>query len=184
MSTVKANFILDSAGGNTAQINGSTPALSSQAQAEAGTDNTTLMTPLRVAQSIATLGEPNVFLGTLTTTSGNIQTLSSLDLTPYKFLLLVFNAVSHNDASVNKGVYITSISTLALFTLSNSGDSGNGAVTVDLATGIFYGSFTSIAGRFATAGSSGLSTSSTSVSVAVAAVAAFDAGSIRIYGVR
>ena len=54
MSTVKANFFLDSAGGNTAQINGITPALSSQAQAEAGTDNTTLMTPLRVAQAIAT----------------------------------------------------------------------------------------------------------------------------------
>ena len=52
MSTVKANFFLDSAGGNTAQINGITPALSSQAQAEAGTDNTTQMTPLRVVDAI------------------------------------------------------------------------------------------------------------------------------------
>lgn len=53
MSTIRTNAILDSAGGNTATINGITPALASQAQAEAGTDNTTLMTPLRVMQAIA-----------------------------------------------------------------------------------------------------------------------------------
>ena len=53
MSTIRANNILDSAGGNTATINGITPALASQAEAEAGTDNTKLMTPLRVAQAIA-----------------------------------------------------------------------------------------------------------------------------------
>ncbi len=51
MSTLKANYILDAAGGNTAQINGITPAIASQAQAEAGVDNTTLMTPLRVNQN-------------------------------------------------------------------------------------------------------------------------------------
>lgn len=51
MSTVRTNAILDAAGGNTATINGITPALSSQAQAQTGTDNTTLMTPLRVAQA-------------------------------------------------------------------------------------------------------------------------------------
>jgi hypothetical protein len=54
MSTVKANAFVDGAGGNTATVNGVTVALSSQAQAEAGTDNTTQMTPLRVAQAIAT----------------------------------------------------------------------------------------------------------------------------------
>lgn len=53
MSTVKANYFLDASGGNTAQINGITPVLSSQAQAEAGTDNTTLMTPLRSKQAIS-----------------------------------------------------------------------------------------------------------------------------------
>lgn len=47
-STVRANTFLDGAGGNTATINGITPALASQAEAEAGTDNTKLMTPLRV----------------------------------------------------------------------------------------------------------------------------------------
>lgn len=53
MSTIKANTYLDASGGNTATINGVTPALASQAQAEAGTDNTVQMTPLRVSQAIA-----------------------------------------------------------------------------------------------------------------------------------
>lgn len=52
MSTIRANNFLDGSGGNTATINGVTIALSSQAQAEAGTDNTTLMTPLRTFQAI------------------------------------------------------------------------------------------------------------------------------------
>lgn len=50
MSTVKANAFVDGAGGNTATVNGITVALASQAQAEAGTDNTTQMTPLRTEQ--------------------------------------------------------------------------------------------------------------------------------------
>jgi hypothetical protein len=55
MSTIKANEIIDAAGGNTATINGITPALASQAQATAGTDNTTQMTPLRTSQAITAL---------------------------------------------------------------------------------------------------------------------------------
>lgn len=53
MSTIRANNFLDAAGGNTAMINGVTPALATQAEAEAGTDNTKIMTPLRVDQAIA-----------------------------------------------------------------------------------------------------------------------------------
>lgn len=52
MSTIRANQILDAAGGNTATINGVTPALATQAEAEAGTNAAKLMTPLRVAQAI------------------------------------------------------------------------------------------------------------------------------------
>jgi hypothetical protein len=52
MSTVRANAYLDASGGNTATINGIVPALSSQAQATAGSDNTTLMTPLRTSQAV------------------------------------------------------------------------------------------------------------------------------------
>ncbi len=50
--TVRTNAILDAAGGNTATINGITPALATQAEAEAGTDNTKLMTPLRTDQAV------------------------------------------------------------------------------------------------------------------------------------
>lgn len=53
MSTIRANNFLDAAGGNTAMINGVTPALATQVEAEAGTDNTKIMTPLRVDQAIA-----------------------------------------------------------------------------------------------------------------------------------
>jgi len=52
----KANAYLDAAGGNTATINSVLVALASQAQAQAGTDNTTLMTPLRAAEAVAALG--------------------------------------------------------------------------------------------------------------------------------
>lgn len=57
MSTIRANAVLDSAGGNTATINGKTPLgtsdFASLAQAQAGTDNTTVMTPLRVFDALA-----------------------------------------------------------------------------------------------------------------------------------
>lgn len=58
MSTMRVNAILDSAGGNTATINGEIPLAPSKfaslAQAQAGTDNTTVMTPLRVSDALAT----------------------------------------------------------------------------------------------------------------------------------
>lgn len=60
MSTIRTNAIVDASGGNTAQINGITPALASQAEAQAGTDNTKLMTPLRNLQ--AGLGAPHAVL--------------------------------------------------------------------------------------------------------------------------
>jgi len=84
MSTVKANFFLDSAGGNTAQVNGVTVALSSQAQAIAGTDNTTQMTPLRNLQ--AGLGAPHFVLedqkasGTAGQTIASASTWTTRDL--------------------------------------------------------------------------------------------------------
>ncbi len=51
----------------------------SQAEAEAGTDNTKLVTPLRVKQAITTLGGGGLTLGTeLATTSGTSQTIGSI----------------------------------------------------------------------------------------------------------
>lgn len=54
--TINVTNIFDLNGGNSASINGITPAIATQAEAEAGSDNTKIMTALRVAQEI---GVPN-----------------------------------------------------------------------------------------------------------------------------
>jgi hypothetical protein len=74
MSTIKANAIIDAAGGNTATINGITPAFSSEAQAIAGTDNTTMMTPLRVSQGITTSPVLAAIAGASATSVGTYMT--------------------------------------------------------------------------------------------------------------
>jgi hypothetical protein len=60
MSTLRVNGIVDGVGGNTATVNGKLPLgtsdLATQLEAQAGTDNTKVMTPLRAAQAIAALG--------------------------------------------------------------------------------------------------------------------------------
>lgn len=54
---IRVASIVDASGGNTVTINGITPALATNAEALAGTDNTKLMTPLRVAEAVpAVLG--------------------------------------------------------------------------------------------------------------------------------
>ena len=52
MSTLRTNAITDITGGNTTVINGITPTIATQAEAQASTDNTKLMTPLRVAEAV------------------------------------------------------------------------------------------------------------------------------------
>ena len=177
MSTVKANFFLDSAGGNTAQINGITPALSSQAQAEAGTDNTTLMTPLRVTNALNSLN--TVLLGTLVTTSGASQTLSGLNLTSYKFLKLFVNAVSATAAF--------NLTLDGIIAGQSSGAAANvvdGVIDIDLATGVFNGSVGVMANNaFIYAGRCSYRTSSTSITLGTNS-GTFDAGSIAVYGIR
>lgn len=152
----------------------------SQAQAEAGTDNTTLMTPLRAAQAISALSM--TFLGTITTTSGTSQSLSGLTLTPYKFLICSFNGVS---LSSTGDINITATAAGRLVaSLASSTATINGLVTIDLATGGFTAvtsDSASTGSRLATSGASGLTTASTSVTFLGAS---FDAGSIRVYGVR
>ena len=61
MSTMKVDSIVSSGGTNTAQINGITPALASQAEAEAGTDNTKLMTPLRLRNALNATGSAPIY---------------------------------------------------------------------------------------------------------------------------
>lgn len=65
MSTIRANAIIDGAGGNNATINGKTPLgtsdIASSAQAAAGADNSTVITPLRVRDALNASGFAPVY---------------------------------------------------------------------------------------------------------------------------
>lgn len=127
MSTMKVDSIVSSGGTNTAQINGITPALASQAEAEAGTDNTKLMTPLRVAQAITALANP--------TTSQVLDATAGLTLGAvgsYAFL-----TTSTNNTTITAGTTIAGSSLFyasATITASTAGLS-NGARTATAPSG-------------------------------------------------
>lgn len=153
-----------------------------QTEATTGTNNTTLMTPLRVAQAIDAQVLPSVILiGTLTTTSGTSRTISGLDLTTYTFLYLVFRNVSVNQAAarsitIGSGLFATSSST------SEAG-SIIGIATIALNNGTYVSNYLS-SGTAAIVGTCGITTANTSITVSVSSGASFDAGSILFYGVK
>ena len=153
--------------------------IASLAQAQAGTDNTTVMTPLRTAQEITALGGGMILLGTLTTTSGTTQTLSGLDLTSYKALYISYlNLSIASNAGANflvggvivgasGGFSATNISGFMVFDLTGSGIA-NGVGASPIATIVATHSLT---------------TATTSITVSVSANT-FDSGTTKIYGVR
>ncbi len=118
-------------------------------------------------------------LGTITTTSGTTQTLSGLNLTSYSFLVAVVDGVSAGSIT---NFFFAGLDTGKPITTSQT---ALGIITVDLATGVasscIGGSGTSNTMAFISLNTT-LSTASTSVSVS--ASSAFDAGSVRIYGVK
>lgn len=119
-------------------------------------------------------------LGTLTTTSGASQTLSSLDLTNYKFLKVVFVGVS---AGATGNITVGG-STVAV--ISFASETWRGIVDIDLVDGTLSANLAHANANNAEtstprAGDCTLTTASTSVVVAVS-TGAFDAGSVRIYG--
>ncbi len=157
--------------------------VASQAEAEAGSDTTKLMTPQRVSQAITALSGGMTLLGTLNTTSGSTQTLSGLTLTEYKFLFLDFRAVSHNSGSAQS----FSFGNGQICTGYSSSNFIHGYAYVALDSGNFT-AFVSRLGRPSAANEglssdSGYSTASTSVSITVSG-GSFDNGSLRIYGVK
>ena len=113
-------------------------------------------------------------LGTLTTTSGSTQTLSGLNLTPY---VLVF--------AVAKGVSATGTTAASFANLNLTGTSASTAYDaffwIDLAsgTGISFNQ----GSQPQQIGGGSLTNASTSASATLAS-GTFDAGSIRIYGVK
>lgn len=140
--------------------------------------------PIAIAEGDASVPSnllQTLLLGTLTTTSGSTQTLSSLTLTPYKFLLMVWNAVSQSATGGSFGVgaasaVMTPLSGVATNTVS-------GFALVELATGIVTGASAETGGTNSVrVGATGYTTATTSVSVSTSGT--FDAGSVRIYGIK
>lgn len=157
--------------------------VASQAEAEAGISEK-LMNALRVEQAINVQAEGMILLGTLTTTSGTTQTLSGLTLTGYKYLVAEFNGVSHSSGT-NQHLLLGAgqVSNSAL----TSSNTYFGTALVALTTGVSIGlgsRSTLPSGENAQIAQTGYSTATTSVSVSTALGGTFDAGSVRIYGMR
>lgn len=132
----------------------------------------------------ADVGTGLTLLGTITTTSGSSVLLSGLTLTPYKQLQFVFDSVSGTTSSSN---LLLNGNIVSITNATAVADSCTGGGHVDLASGIFWSGSTTTAGanRFSNGygGTSGLTTASTSITFTISA-GTFDAGSIRIYGVK
>ena len=125
-------------------------------------------------------------LGTLTTTSGTTHTLSGLVLTTYKSLLIVMDGVS---TSINNPLLIDGQIFVANFPSANG---AYGIGIIDLATGVFIntatvallsGSGPASGVGVVQSGKVSLTTASTSVSITRTG-GNFDAGSVKIYGVK
>lgn len=120
-------------------------------------------------------------LGTLTTTSGSTQTLSSLTLTPFKFLYMVWEGVSQNATG---GSFSIGAATGVVATLTSSAaNTVSGVAIIDLSTGLVTAMTAQVGSDgFVRVGSTGYTTASTSVSVSTSGT--FDAGAVRVYGVK
>jgi hypothetical protein len=139
--------------------------------------------PLAIAEADASTPLdllPSVLLGTLTTTSGTAQSLTSLDLTPFKTLKAFFSGVS----------VATSLGSLQfagqnIVTYTAVSETVFGMVEIDLFSGDGFSavSLTASASGEARGINTAITTASTSVSVSVTA-GTFDAGSVRIYGCK
>lgn len=162
--------------------------LASQAEAQAGTNNTKLMTPLRSAEAIAALSNGMVLLATLNTTSGQTVTASGLDLTNYKMLSIEIDGIGDNSATSGMfsvaGIALVGTGTNATFRIY-------GSYSLLLSSGILTG-FHSVAAPTAPpqlltqasgGGRTAITNASTSISVTIATTN-FAAGVVRIYGLR
>lgn len=212
MSTIRANTITNSAGTGApdfpngltdnsnavlnsasslpaANLTGNLPALNASSLTNLPAANLTGTLPAIDGSSLTNLPGSVTHLGTITTTTGSSQTLSGLDLTGYKQLLLFVAAVSVSSTGILR--FGTSANNNNRFASQStaSGDYFWGSITVDLVSGVFGGSVTMGSSSSASvssstfSGPSGLSNASTSVTVSTSG-GSFDAGSIRIYGVK
>lgn len=126
------------------------------------------------------------YLGAIATSSGTTQTLSSLNLTLYRFVRLVLNGVGVTFSSNTLNVAGAAITTA---TVSNTARI-RGIVDIELATGTGASNVADITAAAPSGAASivfglrtSLSTASTSISVSCSA-GAFNAGNVLIYGAK
>jgi len=122
----------------------------------------------------------SVLLGTMTTTSGTSQTLSSLDLTLFKFLRVVVNGVSTTFSNSVLRIGGQNISP----SIQSSASIFYGIVDLDLSSGVFGSTVISTTSlKEVTVGDTAYTNATTSVVISTSG-GTFDLGSINIYGVK
>lgn len=190
-------------GGNNTTLLGSIPY-------QSNTDTTTLLSPNTTttkrylsqtgtgtngaAPVWDTITDAFTLLGTISTTSGTSASLSSLTLTGYRQIQFVLNGVSSTATVASVMLRIldqNGTSSLDVGEFSNSANNTmSGIMTLDLFTGVFVSSiFRANAGTPSSgsgqifSGITTFSTSTTSFTFNISSTA-FDAGSIRVYGIK
>jgi len=145
--------------------------------------------PIAIAEADSTVALnllPTVLIGSGTTTSGTTSTISSLVLTPYRFLLAVYSCGLNFPSTVGGPNF--SIGSANLFTFPAGGAfTASGMVFVELQsgrTGNVGGAGTSPV--WVPSATSGISAASTSVSLSVnnGGGPAFTSGAWRLYGLK
>lgn len=183
-TAAELNFVADVTSAIQTQIDAKAPLASpaltgtpTSPTASLGTNTTQIATTEFALQNISM-----TLLGTLTTTSGTTQTLSSLTLTGFAGLLILVDGVSHDNASARHlrlaGQQISTGNGAAaalfngpIFVFLSSGQSIS-TVLPDTGTASFRAAATAI------------TTASTSLSFTLDGAGNFDAGKIKVYGIK
>jgi hypothetical protein len=177
MSEIRANSITDAAGTGAPDFpNGltdnSNAVLNSSSSLPAA--NLTGTLPAINGSALTDLPGSYTHLGTIATTSGAMVTLSGLTLTSYKFLFLVYDVVSFTGTAAMRLAGSNLSATIAATAAAS------GSVQIDLTNGVAVSCGST---GHANAAPSGLTTASTSISLTTSS-GNFDAGSVRVYGVK
>lgn len=139
--------------------------------------------PISIAEADSTVPanlRPSVVLGTLDTSAGGTSvSLTSLDLTPYKWIVAIWDAVSFDPGGSSRSYSFggATVTTSVLGSVSLTG-----GLIIGLTNGIGFSVLNSNSLGF----NGTLSTASTSIAVSIDAAsgATFDNGSIEVWGIK
>lgn len=142
----------------------------------ANNNDTTLPTSAAVKSYVdaaVSVGSSYTNLGILATTSGTIQTISGLNLTSYKYLLIVAADVSHNSGT-NQSLLCGGIA------LNSPARDHSAKISGTTFLDLQFGSL----GDFNSDKRTSINTASTSISFTWTGGASFDGGAIKVIGVK